>query len=311
MVEVAILESKRQQWDWSVPSMNQSNETCFEFTNDQLKVVYALKTCIASLAIIACGLVVFLILCFKGYREFVYRLVLYLMIPDILESLTNILEWLPVHSGDNNVVSVKTGWGGMCIAAAFANQISTWMETLVICWIVVYMLTLTIHILKTPTEHDQLPNDNEVRGIKFSKAELFGVLFCMFFPFMFNWVPFIWDMYGLSGAWCWIKLTQGDCHSSYKLGLSLMLALLYGPLLLVILSGFSIFVFIAIALCVKVRGHLNENAMYRRGVLEMLLLMAYPIIDSIICSLLVVNRIYYSVYIVPNGLHPMACTYHS
>ena len=83
-----------------------------------------------------------------------------------------------------------------------------------------------------------------------------------------------------------------------------MLALLYGPLLLVILSGFSIFVFITIALCVKVRGHLNENAMYRRGVLEMLLLKAYPIIDSIICSLLVVNRIYYSVYIVPNGLHP-------
>ena len=36
----------------------------------------------------------------------------------------------------------------------------------------------------------------------------------------------------------------------------------------------------------------------------MLLLIAYPIIDSIICSLLVVNRIYYSVYIVPNELHP-------
>ena len=187
MAEVAMHESKRQQWDWSVPSMNQ---TCFEFTKDQLKVVYALKFCIASLAIIARGLVVFLILCFKGYREFVYRLVLYLMIPDILESLTNILEWLPVHSGDNNVVSVKTGWGGMCTAAAFANQISTWMETLVICWIVVYMVTLTIRILKTPTMHDQLPDDDEMRGIKFSKAELFGVLFCMFFPFMFNWVPF-------------------------------------------------------------------------------------------------------------------------
>ena len=73
MVEVAILESKRQQWDWSVPSMNQSNETCFEFTNDQLKVVYALKTCIASLAIIACGLVVFLILCFKGHRGHIFK----------------------------------------------------------------------------------------------------------------------------------------------------------------------------------------------------------------------------------------------
>ena len=263
-----------------------------------------IKTSIASLAIIACGLVVFLILCFKGYREFVYRLVLYLMIPDILESLTNILEWLPVHSGDNGVVSVKQGWGGMCTAVAFINQISLWMESLVICWIVLYMLTLTIRILKTPTEYDQLPDDNEVRGIKFSKAKLFGIRFCMFFPFMFNWLPFIWDMYGLSGAWCWIKLTQGNWHSDYKMGLSLMLALLYGPLLLVILSGFSIFVFITIALCVKVRGHLNENAMYRRGVLEMLLLKAYPIIDSIICSLLVVNRIYYSVYIVPNGLHP-------
>ena len=36
----------------------------------------------------------------------------------------------------------------------------------------------------------------------------------------------------------------------------------------------------------------------------MVLLMAFPIVDGLICSLLVVNRIYYSVYTVPNGLHP-------
>ena len=284
--------------------MNKSNETCFEFTKDQLKVVYALKSCIASLAIIACGLVVFLVLCFKGYREFVYRLVLYLMIPDILESLTNILEWLPVHSGEDDVVSVKKGWGGMCTAVAFLNQISLWMESLVICWIVLYMLTLTIRILKTHTMHNQLPNDDETQQKKCSKAELFGVLFCMFFPFTFNWLPFVWGMYGLSGAWCWIKLTQGDCHSSYKLGLSLMFVLLYGPLLLVMLFGLFTLTFIAIILCVKVRGHKDDYAMYRRGMLEIVMLMAYPIVDSLICSLLVVNRIYYSVYTVPNGLHP-------
>ena len=271
MAEVAMFEG---HWDWSVHSISRSNETCFEFTKDQLKVIRILKSCIASLAIIACGLVVFLILHYKGYREFVYRLVLYLMIADILESLTNILEWLPVHSGKGDVVSVKKGWGSVCTAVAFVNQITTWMESLVICWIVLYMLKLTIRILKTPTDYDQLPNDDETQRIKCSKAELFGVLFCVFFPFLFNWLPFVWDMYGLSGAWCWIKLTQGDCQGDYKLGLSLTLVLLYGPLLLVMLFGFSIFVFIAIALCVKVRGHLNENAMYRRGVLEMVLLMA-------------------------------------
>ena len=129
------------------------------------------------------------------------------------------------------MVSVKTGWGGMCTAVAFINQISLWMESLVICWIVLYMLTLTIRILETPTMHDQLPSDDETQRIKSSKAELFGALLRVLFPFMFNWLPFIWSMYGLSGAWCWIKLIQGNCHSSYELGLSLMLALLYGPLL--------------------------------------------------------------------------------
>ena len=284
--------------------MNQSNETCFEFTKDQLKVVYALKSCIASLAMIACVIVVFLILHYKGFREFVYRLVLYLMIADILESLTNILEWLPVHSGEDHVVSVKKGWGGMCTTFAFINQISLWMESLVICWIVLYMLTLTIRILKTSTMHDQLPNEDEMQRKKFSKAELFGVLFCVFFPFTFNWLPFVWGMYGLSGAWCWIKLTQGDCHSSYKLGLSLTLVLLYGPLLVLMLFGVFTLAFIAIILCVKVRGHKDENAMYRRGMLEIVMLMAFPIVDSLICSLLVVNRIYYSAYTVPNELHP-------
>ena len=67
------------QWDWSVDPLNRTNtsNSCFEFAKDQLKVLHVSKTCIASLAIVACGLVVFLILCFKGHREFVYRLVLY------------------------------------------------------------------------------------------------------------------------------------------------------------------------------------------------------------------------------------------
>ena len=67
------------RWDWSVDPLNRTNtsNSCFEFAKDQLKVLHVSKTSIASLAIIACGLVVFLILCFKGCREFVYRLVLY------------------------------------------------------------------------------------------------------------------------------------------------------------------------------------------------------------------------------------------
>ena len=66
----------------------------------------------------------------------------------------------------------------MCTTVAFINQISLWMETLVICWIVLYMLTLTVRILKTPTMHDQLPNDDETPRIKYSNClEYFSVHF--------------------------------------------------------------------------------------------------------------------------------------
>ena len=76
-----------------------------------------------------------------------------------------------VHSGDNDMMTVKKGWGGNCTAVAFINQISVWMESLVICWIILYMLTLTIRILKTPTtEYDQLSDDDETQKNKVFKS---------------------------------------------------------------------------------------------------------------------------------------------
>ena len=88
MAEVAVFEG---QWDWSLHSMNHAIKAMKPVLNSP-KIswklsVYWNPACIASLAIIACGLVAFLILHYKDYREFVYRLVLYLMAPDILESL--------------------------------------------------------------------------------------------------------------------------------------------------------------------------------------------------------------------------------
>ena len=57
------------------------------------------------------------------------------------------------------------------LAVAFINQISVWMESLVICWIILYMLTLTIRILKTPTtEYDQLSDDDETQKNKVFKS---------------------------------------------------------------------------------------------------------------------------------------------
>ena len=41
------------------------------------------------------------------------------------------------------------------------------------------------------------------------RLELFGVCFCFFAPFTFNWIPFLGGYYGLSSHWCWswIKIT--------------------------------------------------------------------------------------------------------
>ena len=66
-----------------------------------------------------------------------------------------------------------------------------------------------------------------------SSSELVGMCVALLSPFVFSWIPFIKDMYGVSGPWCWIKImSEKGCDNSnfQHLSLTFMVAMFYGPL---------------------------------------------------------------------------------
>ena len=124
------------------------------------------------------------------------------------------------------------------------------------------------------------------------KAELIGIFFLFFFPFTFNWLPFVWDMYGLSGLWCWIKISRWGQCKDFQLGLILMFSMFFVPLIVIILFSFAGFVAITVILC---RGAVHQRGLagktYRRGIKEMIIISIYPIVYNALCLIIIINRI--------------------
>ena len=280
--------------------VNGSNGTeCLEFSESQLLTANFLKTGIAIAALVACSIVIVVIIVSQGYKHFVYRLVLYLMVADLLQSLTNIVESLPVKT-DGRVVEVQPGKEPQCAAYGFLNQLAAWSENIVICWIMAYVLVLVARIARVKSEYQPI-NGMSTEKQKHHKYELIGVIFVALFPITFNWIPFVDDMYGLSGMWCWIKLTKGNCHDSYTYGLVLTFLLLYAPLMLIAFFGFITFAMAAFVLCKQkiAQKRKSTQLLYNKGLQEMVPLIAYPLIFSIICSFSIANRVYYAKYVKP------------
>ena len=239
-----------------------------------------MKISVAGCAFIACILAILLIVALKQYSNFVYRLVLYLMIAALLQALTHILEVLPVRDNDNQVI-VPSKWTGICSVFAFLSQVATWMEYLIIWWVLAYLLVLTLFKYKANTR----------------KHEIIGLIIVLVLPIAINWIPFVGGKYGLSGLWCWIKVTayhsfKGHCRVSV-IGITYMVVFLYGPLILLMLFSFVAFLIIIAVLCRLQK----KMGLSRQGIQEALPLLAYPIIYNLIFAVLVVNRIYDAVLV--------------
>ena len=262
------------------------NQSCNNYTDTGFSIIYTTKLVVSSLAVVACLLAILLIVLGKSYRRFVYRLVLYFMIAVLLQALSLIAEQIPIEKLPNHTVEVREGWDAACSAIAFFDQVSLWLGNIVILWIFLYLIRLAwrLYRLKTPQTN---PDSQKVSG-----AEIAGLFVMFFVPISFNWIPFALNMYGLSGLWCWLKMTENGCSGDPTLGLTLIFLTFYAPLMFLMLFGFVSLVVIVATLCShwnKVEGLVKKQ--YTRGIQEIALVMIYPILYNLICILLVTNRI--------------------
>ena len=123
----------------------------------------------------------------------------------------------------------------LCIAAGVSIEYSGWVILLLTCWITLHLLILAVF------KHNFAHLTYE-RG---------GVLICFIVPAALSVVPFIpfkgHSMYGLAGAWCWIKLTDKHCKE-YVEGIIEQFTLWYGPVMLFIVLNFIVMLVVMVVL---------------------------------------------------------------
>lgn len=275
-------------------SQSLNNTNCFNFTEDEVTAAVVTRATVSSLAFIVCALVIVVIIVFKGYKEFMYRLVIYFMTADLFQCLALVFEAVPVsYNHGQEIPHVREGWNGACVAFGFIDQISTWTSNGVIVWILLYLVTRVYHLY-------HLDNHVNCRDINASVAqkwckEAAGILLILVIPFTFNWIPFLRSMYGLSGLFCWIReVSNGDC-TDRRLSAMLMFSMSYGPLLFLILCAFLCFSVLTVLLCIGSHSSKTTEAAkdrFKNARKEMVFILAFPLLYYSLYLIIVVNRLY-------------------
>lgn len=286
-------------------SSNQSNSTdCLKFDEKQITVTVAVRAAIGSLAFVGCLLVILSMVWFKIHKKYVYRLMMYFMVANLLQSTAQVLGVIPIdYDYDEEIASVREGWETACAAFGFINEVSMWMSNCMIVWIVFYLQSSVQRITngyRFRIQYYQHVNISQSKG-----WEMCRLLLVFLLPVALNWIPFIWNMYGISGLFCWIKLAPNDNCSDRHLSTILMFALSYGPLLFLLFYSFcSLFVIIAILLW-SIKTY--RNLIFIKRILKIAAsrtatLVVILLVYSSLFAVTIANHLYSIVY--PND-HPV------
>ena len=272
------------------PDNDGDDDTCFNFTTETATTVQNIKYSLSTFTVIANFLAIVVILLRKKYKDFTFRLVIYLMITDILQAVAIILEVLPIVVPDEKSparVRSGRGWKNFCAASGFIGMITLWMGNIVIFWIMLYLLFLGWRLYKKQAI------DRPVKVARI-KLETIGVLFLFMAPFVIGFIPFLVDndMYGMAGLWCWIKQIHQVCGDLHKTPLAVVLTFFYIPLTLIVLFAvICMTITIVVVCCGAVRRHANSVDLQQRLMKEIMTVLAYPVLYCSVCLLLLANRV--------------------
>ena len=277
----------------------ESVERCLDFRRDTANAVLGVKVGLDSVGIIASLTVIVIVCTLRNYKRFMYRLVIYLMAVNILQALFQILGLIPVQViGEDLQVSIRegTGWISACQALGYLDLVTFWMENLIIVWIMLAMVWRLQHLQKGRYQDTQA----DMKQIQASRRwEVLGIITVLFSPFVVCCVPFIFDMYGLSGLWCWIKIVgRNGCTNTSLARDSLILTIFmsYGPLLIITIFALVSMIVILFLLCKMSKVSLVENTMqFHDNSNQVGIALIYPIIQAVFCVYLIGTRIHISV----------------
>ena len=282
--------------------LNQSSAAlCLNFTTPYLKAAIYGRAVAGSVACIVCVSTVILIVVLRAWSKFVHRLTVYLATAGFFYSLLLALQGMPVDL-DSDVVSLRPGWEKTCVAIGFLAQYTGWVQLTIMSWISVYLALMWKY-------H---------KNVMDTKSEIGGIVTAIFLPLLFSFEPFIHNMYGLAGAWCWIKVNKDHSCNETSIGVSYQIGLFYAPVFLFAVTSLFVMVGVLFVFCknakLKAQNVLNnaqnllENPQFHckyevliRGALPLLI---YPAVHIVIHMFAILNRLNYLINTVPNDSKP-------
>ena len=256
-----------------------SSSGCQSTTVGDARVLVSLHCSVAGIAALACVVTALLIAAIgRAYRSYNHRLVLYLSVVSFLYVVFSSLPLLPLDiSGKSNrtlALREGTGWNVSCVAFGFLDQYVNFANSLLALWICLYVFFLAVFDIK----------------LKKPKHEVAGLMLTVLVgPALMSWEPFLHDMYGLSGMWCWMESDCGHGHkklrTAVRIGTISSTIFLHALCLLLVVS-------IAVVLCargLRWRAVLKQHWMALQEVLPLLI---YPTVFGFASMLDLAGTIY-------------------
>ena len=244
------------------------------YTQHEYAIVAALSAASASVSLLASCFIVSLIVLFKKWTFFSQRLVLYLAVSVIFESVAAI-----IHRVDYNNETTEF-YVRFCQFSAFLEHNTSWMELMAVVSITLYIFVCAVFSKRT------------------DRFELVYLFFIFVFPLLFNWIPFTVNAYGRAGAWCWIRNEDIFTCKAIVAGQVLQFVLWYVPLYAILLILIALYLAILFKIHWynprKYRGsyqHEDEH-LHQQMSKEIRSLLWYPFIYFMINLIPLINRIH-------------------
>ena len=235
-------------------------------------ILTLLSLCCGSISLIFCLLIFSIIILFRKYRLTTQRVILYLTVSVFLSSVAYILHGSELGPLAGNVT--------YCTITGFIDQVTGWMVLLAVCCLT-FDLFMKVVFLKFDT----------------IRYEVVYCIVIFLIPFSFNWIPFIYNAYGDSGAYCWIRESKiHDCEKMDYYAISLRFALYWIPYLLILFAITTAFIYLRVKAYKQLKaysGNFNPQEQTVRQMInrELRLYQPYPVIMVLTFTGAILSRI--------------------
>ena len=271
--------------------MSGSISSCnLSFSDGEIRTILLTYGLTGVVSVFICLFAVVLVLFFKLYQKFMYRLATYQVLSALFFGTARSLQLMSYN--DREFEFHSPVYNKLCITVAFITISSSWMKLAFTMWVTVHVFVYSVWFKSM------------------ERLEKICILSSVLIGPIIGAIPIFTDSYGRAGPWCWIKNHRNPCNrSTYLEGEFQQFCVWYGPAFIVlVLASLLVLGTLLVLICrIHFKKCLNLKkdeslpllntllSNYKRVLHLALPLLAYPLIFCLLIVIPLLNRLYEAV----------------